>query len=368
MIGCASAADPVVEAERVYREAADRLARGGDPAEALAALDRAAALDPRRADILVTRARLKRRLGDAAGAEADYTAALALAADPASLVERAGLRAAAGRVAEALADCTLAIRQSPGFPEARLERARLLRHEGRDADAERDLAEVRQRSPKLSELYRNAAAVEMARREHEEADRLIGFALDLDPLSPGAHSALGRLRLQQGRFGEASAAFSRAIEIAPGDARLHYDRGNARLAEGRGVEALRDYDRAIEIDPGRAEYFLVRGVARQGQADPRAESDFTEALRLEPQSAVAHLRRGLHHLERRQLEKAEEDLVKSLALEASAEGLWHLGRVQAARGAVDRAERTLRKALEICRQEELRRSIQADLDRAKERR
>lgn len=362
-LGCAA---PEIESDRVYREAVDRLARGGDAAEALAAFDRAARLDPRRADILVARARLRRRLGNARAAEEDYTAALAIAADPAALVERAVLRGESGRVAEALADCTLALQAAPDFLDAHLERARLFRREGRDADAESDLAEVRRRAPKLPDLLYNQAVVALERQEHAEADRLIGFALDLDPQSPRTQVALGRLRLQQGRFGEAAGAFGRAIDIAPGDAALHYHRGNARLAEGRDDDALRDYDRAIDLDAGRAEYFLVRAVLHQRRADPRAEKDFTEALRLEPRSAVAHLRRGLYHLGQRQLEKAEQDLVKSLALEASAEGLWHLGRLHAGRGLPERAQRTLRKALEICRDEELRRSIQDDLDRAKE--
>ncbi|HKY31797.1 MAG TPA: tetratricopeptide repeat protein [Candidatus Polarisedimenticolia bacterium] len=81
--------------------------QSGEPARAVAALDRFLARRPGHADALIGRARARAALDDAAGALSDYDAGIAAYADPARpqpehYLERAGLAAKRGDIPRAL--------------------------------------------------------------------------------------------------------------------------------------------------------------------------------------------------------------------------------------------------------------------------
>jgi tetratricopeptide (TPR) repeat protein len=88
-----------------------------DAGTARAALDRALALDPALAEALANRAVLRFEDGDVDGSLADLTAALEIGEDPAVRANRALALLAAGRPAEAAADCERALAHPDADPE-----------------------------------------------------------------------------------------------------------------------------------------------------------------------------------------------------------------------------------------------------------
>ena len=110
---------PTDAAGFVRRAAAEADRR--DFVTALADYDKAAALDPKSAEVLYRRGETHLAMGESAKARADFDAALALAPDNAeALMRRAGLRRAAHDDAGALTDLDAADKALPGAANARL--------------------------------------------------------------------------------------------------------------------------------------------------------------------------------------------------------------------------------------------------------
>lgn len=95
-----------------------------------------------------------------------------------------------------------------------------------------------------------------------------------------------------------------------GDAGAYARRGAALASRREFRPALEDLSRACELDPGVGRYFLMRGNVRLlvGQADP-AMSDFTEAIRLEPDNVDARVARARLFAARKDVESARTDLL-----------------------------------------------------------
>ena len=367
--GCRSGPNPG-EANRLYQEGLHQLSTGTSPGEVLPLLDRAVRLAPTQGDYLIARAGIHQRLGRLDDALADYAAALPLlkttGARATAHFDRAILHAEAGRDAEAERDLTVAIGLFPDYVEALLHRARIRRRTGRAPEADRDVAEARQRGKLAVESFYNAGVRDLKFGRLDEAGQYFGFALDLDPSHVGSHVAMGRIHMQRGRFTAAEASLSRAIELQPDDARLYYHRGNALLALERYPEAEADYTRAIEQDPGLSSAYASRGIARRIKLrDPDgAEADFQKAIGITPDHSVAHLNRALLHHEMGLLNDAERILRAALAQRATPESCRALGLVLHDKANFIEAVRLFRLALKIARDDEMRASIRADIDRS----
>jgi tetratricopeptide (TPR) repeat protein len=111
-------------------------------------------------------------------------------------------------------------------------------------------------------------------------------AIELAPDNAVYWDDKGRAQSRLGRNEEALAAYERAIELAPGEARYHRARGVALGALGRNEEALAAYERAIELAPDNAVYWDDKGDAlamlgRWGEA----LAAYERAIELAPNNA-----------------------------------------------------------------------------------
>ena len=90
-----------------------------------------------------------------------------------------------------------------------------------------------------------------------------------------------QLGMSSARLGRPSAAFSAldtVVRLLPFDARAYNDRGYACKLQDRIDLAIKDYTAAIRIHPNFALAYFNRGVAYQDQGDKKkAENDFTKA-------------------------------------------------------------------------------------------
>jgi len=99
-------------------------------------------------------------------------------------------------------------------------------------------------------------------------------------------------------------------------ARQHYSRGAAFADEGRFDEAISEFSKAIELDPDYALAYSSRCATyyRKGQYD-QAIADCTEAILLDPNLAVAYYNRGLAYHERKEYDQAISDYTEAIQLD-----------------------------------------------------
>jgi len=86
-------------------------------------------------------------------------------------------------------------------------------------------------------------------------------------------------------------------------------------ASGDHARSIEDYSAAIRLDAQYALAYQGRGdaYARTGQPE-RALKDYGEAIRLNPKNAYAYYSRGLAHAEKRDYQRAIEDMTEAVGL------------------------------------------------------
>ena len=240
------------------------LAQLGRTDEALAAFDRALAIDPQ-------------------DAEAHNYRGVALAL--------------LGRIDEALAAFDRALAINPQDAKAHDYRGAVLAQLGRMDEALAAFDRALAINPQDAEAHHNRGAVLTQLGRMHEALAAFDRALAIDPQDAKAHYSRSTVLAQLGRMDEALAAFDRAPAINPQDAEAHRWRGLALAQLGRMDEALAAFNKALEINLQFAEAHSSRGVAlaklgRTGEA----LAAFDRALAINPQDARTHYKIGRAHV------------------------------------------------------------------------
>jgi serine/threonine-protein kinase len=287
--------------------------------EAVEALTRAIAADPRVAAGYRFRAKAYLGLGDRPKAVADYDAALRLKPnDPQVLAERAAELLKQRRHADAVADCDAALRLDPGRVDLFAVRGRAYAMLGESAAAFADLDAAIHADPDHAADYLTQRAKLHLECGHpqaalDDAAAALRLAPDLraafevralayrdlgDPASAAADFAeaargtvavaprVGRLlALHELRdWPTLVAAADELLDLSPGLASALELRGRAKLALGE--SAVDDFTQLIAKLPRRATGYALRAAAHEAAGDPAAAvRDYLEALTCEPTDA-----------------------------------------------------------------------------------
>lgn len=238
--------------------------------EALLSYDRAAALRPRDAGISYNQGTALLALGRHLDALERYDRAISL--DP--------LHAAAHM------NCGLALQRVQRYEDSLVSYDRAIALKPGWADAHND---------------RGAALQYLGR--HEEALASHDEASALDPECADARYNQGNALLALHRFAEALTRYDQAISLRSDHVQAHFNRGNALLNLGRCNEALASYETAGVLRPDYAAAFYNQGVALMNlERYAEALSRLNQALALNPDHADAHTNRGntLRELQRYQ--------------------------------------------------------------------
>ena len=166
---------------------------------------------------------------------------------------------AAGRLDEALAHCTEAVRLAPNNAVLHYELGLVLARLGRPADALAAYAD----------------------------------AIRLNPAIAEAHTNYGVALAQAGRRDEALVEFAMTLRLHPDDAGAHYNTGALLLELGRAPEAIGQFSTALRLKPDYPEACIAWGTAHAflGQVD-EALARYRQALTLRPLDLVARNRAG----------------------------------------------------------------------------
>jgi tetratricopeptide (TPR) repeat protein/tRNA A-37 threonylcarbamoyl transferase component Bud32 len=249
--------------------------RRGDPAGALKDLEAVLRVDPDRVEANLATARILLAQGELGPAAEAVEAALAVReGDPEALGTRAEVRLAQGDAAAARADAEAAVAAAPHDAGLRLVLGRAWLSEGEAEAAEAAAAEALGLEPSEPRAYRLAAQAAVAQGATQRA---------LDHLEQGAaRTGLAGLRVARaqvlvgaGRADDAEADLTALLaeEGLPDGARLDALslRGVARIRAGRPAEALPDLRRVVAGAPrsAAARYNLACALAQVGE---RAEA------------------------------------------------------------------------------------------------
>lgn len=288
--------------------------------EALAAMDRALALDPRDTTTIRARAVILRRLG---------------------------------RYDEAIASLTEAIEAHPDErPYLLSGLAYVYDAAGRYEDALRCLDEIIDLSPYTITSAINKANALRSLRRYEQAERLLLPLTERYPYDQGLRAALGWTRRDQGRLAEAERDFTRLLDDAACPSERSdalYGLGWLDLDRGDTARARERFRQAVEARPGSVNarrglaWALLRG--EDAAVLPEAERLCLDVLDERPRDAEACACLGVIAFRLGRHAQAEHYLRRSIELDPSGGGHVDLGALYVQLGRYDEARDQLDAAL-----------------------
>jgi tetratricopeptide (TPR) repeat protein len=326
-----------------------------------AALDyfnKAVAQNPRDAGARAARAaiRIDGRAWDAAMADANEAARLNPQLVRAWLVRSAAAR---GQKKFALAqqDAERAVRLDSTLPDGFVAAGDALLDQGQIGRAiaaytralARDPANARIRLRRGQARLASAQAAQYREAEVDFEAAIEGAAYD-PVCEREARLARGEAFTKQGQFEQAAAVYNEMIEKNPYDIRALIGRGTAYGLERTYILAVPDLDMAVWLNPQISMGYLARAEfrLRLGKIDGSlgALHDVDDALRLEPDNAVAYRIRGEALVKQQKWDGAVAAFDKALALSPNtaaiyrARALAYEGNADAAAAAADRLRAT----------------------------
>jgi tetratricopeptide (TPR) repeat protein/S1-C subfamily serine protease len=137
----------------------------------------------------------------------------------------------------------------------------------------------------LSGFYRKS-------NQLDKALAAINQAIQLQPNNPNLYNQKYAVLSDLKRYREAEVAINKAIELSP-RAVFYINRGNVRNELGDKQGAIDDYTQAIKINPNDALAYYNRGIVRNELGDKQgAIDDYTLAIKFNPNYAQAYYNRG----------------------------------------------------------------------------
>jgi len=214
----------------------------GRSADALAPMQKAAALSPSDAEAYYNVGVTFHSLGRHDEAEASYRRALALKPDFAEVHSNLGVTLNnLGRLGEAEANYRRALEIKPDYAEAHSNLGVTLKDMGRLEEAEASYQRALQIRPDYAEAHNDLGRTLMELGRLNEAETSFRRALQIKPDFADGHNNLGNILKELGRLDEAEASYRRALQIKPDFADGYNNLGNTLKELGRLDEALANY-------------------------------------------------------------------------------------------------------------------------------
>ena len=208
------------------------------------------------------------QLGDPAQALAYLQRAARLQRDNAGLLSNLGhAYLAMGRYPDAAEAFRKASRVAPKEPQFQVGVATALALQGRLADAETLLRRQVARFPATASVWLALGNVLRDLHSYEPAVEAYRKACELDPRNAEAHNSLGRVLHAAGHFGEAEVQYRRSMELEPGHMAARFNLASVIIDVGRFAEAESICRDIVAREPQNAEAyaFLAAALGHQGR-------------------------------------------------------------------------------------------------------
>ena len=154
-----------------------------------------------------------------------------------------------GQSEQAMQRYRQALRLQPDFPEASYQLGNLQQDLGRHAEAEQNYRRVLKSVPGHAKAHANLALSMQETGRLEEARASLARAIALEPGNTALHFNLADLLHDMGRLAEAEEACHKALLLDPDLAPAHSHLGTILQDQGRLQEALACYDAALRLQP-----------------------------------------------------------------------------------------------------------------------
>ncbi|MGD0017255.1 MAG: tetratricopeptide repeat protein [Verrucomicrobiia bacterium] len=196
--------------------------------------------------------------------------------------------ASQGRVSEAIAEYSAALRIKPNYVDPHNGLGAALASQGKVSEAIAEYAAAVRLRPDDADAHYNFGIALVRQGNMSEAIEQFEQALRLGSDDADVHNNLGVVLARTGRLQEAIRQFYLVLRIKPDDAEAHYNLGNALLDSGKVPESIKQYEQVLHLDPDSTEahYNLGDALYQLGNVS-EAIAQYREALRLMPDLAPA---------------------------------------------------------------------------------
>jgi tetratricopeptide (TPR) repeat protein len=266
---------------------------------------------------------------------AEYAAAIRLDPNVADFyLSRGNCYVDMGEHDKAIADHTKAIGLDPKNAHAYFNRALSYIAAGEPDKASADCTEAIRLDPKNANMYAIRALSYFKTGEYDKAIADNTKAIGLDPKKAAYYARRAWCYSEKGEFDKAIADGTEAIRLDPSVSWFYSNRGRCYGEKGEHDKAIADYTEAIRLDPQGAGYYSGQFWDNFAKGEPDKASvalteairlhpvvahqiidHCTEAIRLDPNAAVAHYGRGICHSQTGLHHEAIADFTKAIQLD-----------------------------------------------------
>lgn len=256
-------------------------------------------------------------------------------------VLRAAILAEANLLAQAIVDMSAAIGLDPGNPKLHNTRGYFLLLRQEHDRADQDFSDAIGLDLNYPQPYNNRGLTNIARGKFDEAIKDFDNAIRVKSDYVDAHNNRGFALMQLERFDEAIAAFTTALECNPSYINAVTNRARAYSLLKNQEQAVADYTRAIELSPETLQLYLLRAAEYRllgREQDAHADVAHVEwvttlvaldqRVRKHPSNSDAWVAKGRHFLTRQKTDQARECFDNALRLDPQSAPA-HIGKAAA---------------------------------------
>jgi tetratricopeptide (TPR) repeat protein len=197
--------------------------------------------------------------------------------------------------------------------------------EGASSDREYDVAlarldEVIREDPEIMEARQVRANIYLQLDRPEDAVAECQEALKIDPEYHAAIFTLAQAYKKLKKYDEAIAGFNRALQLDPRDPKPYVNLGEIYLGTKELDQAIASFEQAISIDPEHSSlaHNSLGAAFLEKKMLERAEQELLKALEMRPRIPDAHYNLGLLYEEKGDIEKAIEEYKKEIEIHPAA--------------------------------------------------